>query len=91
MRIWKKLKISKCREKSLDNTNSKKKGDVTECNEHRSKSLLDGTYKVLEILLKVTLEALTEYPLGEYPVGFGKAKKTSDQIYITKSAMNLRS
>ena len=58
-----------------------KKDDKTDCSNYGGLSLLPTMYKILSIILLLTLTSYAEEITGDHQCGFGHNKSTADRIF----------
>jgi len=58
-----------------------KKGDKTDCNNHRGILLLPTTYKILSSILLSRLIPYAEEVIGDHQCGFRRSRSTTDHIF----------
>ena len=58
-----------------------KKGDKTDCNIYRGKSLLPTTYKILSNILLSRLIPYAEEIIGDHQCGFRRNRSTTDHTF----------
>jgi hypothetical protein len=61
-----------------------KKGDRTECSNHRPITLLIVAYKIFAILLNNWLSEIVQGKLSDLQMGFRPDKSTVDNIFIIR-------
>ncbi|VVC39091.1 Reverse transcriptase domain [Cinara cedri] len=61
-----------------------KKGDTQDCNNYRSISLLNVTYKILSNCILSRIKDRAEEIIGNYQGGFRMGRSTIDQIFILR-------
>jgi len=64
-----------------------KKGDKTDCNNYRGKSLLPTTYKVLSNVLLSRLIPYAEEVIGHHQYGFRRNRSTTDHIFCIREIL----
>ena len=58
-----------------------KKGDKTDCNNHRGISLFPTTYKILSNILLSRLIPYAEEIIGDHQRGFRRNRSSTDHIF----------
>jgi len=64
-----------------------KKGDKTDCNNYRGKSLLPKTYKILSNILLSRLTQYAEEIIGDYQYGIRRRRSTTDHIFCIRQIL----
>jgi len=83
MKIWKHEKIP-CEWSEGILCPIYKKGYRKQCNTYRGISLLNITYKIFAILLYNRLSKTIEPEIGNYQIGFGPNRSTTDNTFIVR-------
>jgi hypothetical protein len=58
-----------------------KKGDRTDCSNHRGISLLSTSYKIFSNILLSRLTQYVDEIIGDHQCGFRRSRSTTDQIF----------
>ena len=64
-----------------------KKGDKTDCNNYRGKSLLPTTYKILSNILFSRLSPYTDDIIGDHQCGFRRNRSTTDHMFCIRQIL----
>jgi len=64
-----------------------KKGDITDCSNYRSISLLPTTYKILSNILLSRLIPYAEEIIGDRQCGFRRDRSTIDHIFCIRQIL----
>ena len=74
----------------VDNSTYHKKGDKTDCNNHRGISLLPTTYKILSSILLSRLISYAEEVIGDHQCGLRRNRSTIDHIFCIRQLLEKR-
>jgi len=84
--IWKKEELSEYWKESII-VPIYKKGDKTDCNNHRGISLLPTTYKILSNILLSRLIPYAKEIIGDHQCGFRCNRSTTDHIFCIRQML----